>query len=411
MGNEHIMYISDSVKCDIKREFDDWESKFTLAGWRSSGLFETLEECCGANFWWDIPNCMAISPNDAGFSVEFKISDLKAPVSCQEADEIAAGWEYVVDNVLGDFAYSNITKIGCAPLWKNAETGMSECGGCLAGLDYIGTTDSIFTEGISQPQSPWNEDDPDGIYHHARKVLTLVTMDIRVFSYECKDAACFQSLLFETITKVQKFMTSGMFTLAVYEWSRLRGPPIEQLWLAEVDRSSWVQTSSFNPFVVSAISSVGLQVTSQGRCEVEGVNWSDNLSADDVTSSIQNTTKTTLYSLTDDTRIVNAGMVVDQSLAIKITKICDQSVDNIVEPVECPSNPSTFDFNITMFLPHYAQTSDLSNIMEDQLNSISSFEEGVYPISSCSLSDVEVFSFASYYPDWTTLRSCTNDGE
>ena len=29
MGNNHIMYISDSVKCDIKYEFDNWESKFT----------------------------------------------------------------------------------------------------------------------------------------------------------------------------------------------------------------------------------------------------------------------------------------------------------------------------------------------------------------------------------------------
>ena len=33
MGNEHLMYYSDSVKCDIKVEFDDWESKFTPGGW------------------------------------------------------------------------------------------------------------------------------------------------------------------------------------------------------------------------------------------------------------------------------------------------------------------------------------------------------------------------------------------
>ena len=188
MGNEHILYYSDSEKCDIKMEFDDWESKFTLAGWRSSGLFETLEDCCGASFWWDIENCMAISPNDAGFTFEFKLSDLKAPVSCQEADEIAAGWEHVIDNDLSVLGYSNVTTIGCASLTKNVETGMTECGGCLANLGYVGTTDSIFTEGISQPNSPWNLDDPDGIYHHAHKVLTLVTVDIRVFSYEFKDA-------------------------------------------------------------------------------------------------------------------------------------------------------------------------------------------------------------------------------
>jgi hypothetical protein len=43
MGNDHLMYYSDSVKCDIKVEFEDWESKFTPAGWRASGLFDTLE--------------------------------------------------------------------------------------------------------------------------------------------------------------------------------------------------------------------------------------------------------------------------------------------------------------------------------------------------------------------------------
>jgi hypothetical protein len=137
MSNDHLMYYSDSVKCDIKVEFEDWESKFTPGGWRASGLFDTLEgktinslrlsllplklklnlggmlsllqnaaevrpfssrmhlfldthieltifTLIAAHFWWDIDNCMAISPRDAKFSFEFKLSDLKAPVSCQE---------------------------------------------------------------------------------------------------------------------------------------------------------------------------------------------------------------------------------------------------------------------------------------------------------------------------------------
>lgn len=33
MSNDHLMYYSDSVKCDIKVEFEDWESKFTPGGW------------------------------------------------------------------------------------------------------------------------------------------------------------------------------------------------------------------------------------------------------------------------------------------------------------------------------------------------------------------------------------------
>lgn len=317
----------------------------------------------------------------------------------------------MIDNEIPELAYSNVTTLGCASLWRNPDTGMTECGGCLAGLGYVGTTDAIFTEGASQPDSPWNEDDPDGIYHHAHKVLTHITMEIRIFSYECKDSVCFQNLLVRTIDTVQSFVTSGRFTLAVYEWSRYRGPPIEQLWLAEVDRSSWGQTSSLNPFIVSAGSPVGLEVTSAGRCEVQNVNWSNNLSADSIVSNLHNTTLTSLYNLTGDTRIVRAGMVVEQSLVIQVTKICDQPLDSIQEPVICTDHPATFDFKAIMYLPYYAATDQFSIVMEDQLNSITSFNDGAYPISSCSLSDAYVRSFAMYYPDWFKYRSCTNDGE
>ena len=410
MSNEHLMYYSDSLKCDIKVEFEDWEAKFTPGGWRSSGLFDTLEECCGASYWWDIDGCMATSPNDARFTFEFKLSDLKAPVSCQEADEIAAGWEHVIDAENSEDAFSNVTSIGCASIWKNAETGMTECGGCLAGLGYVGTTDAIFTEGVTQPESPWNIDDPNGTYHHARKVLTRVTMEIRVFSYECKDAICFQNLLAEAIKTVQTFVTSGRFTAAVYAWSRDRGPPTEQLWLAEVDKSSFVQTSSLNPFVVSASSQVGLLVTIAGMCEIQNVNWSSNLSAQSLVLDIQNTMKTALFSLTGDDRDVTADMVVEETMVIQISKICDQELDGIQEPLQCAADPSTSNFDIIMYLPYYARTDTMASTMEDRLNNITTFHENEQPISSCSLGDVDVFSFAMYYPDWFKYKSCTNDG-
>lgn len=313
----------------------------------------------------------------------------------------------MINNELPESAYSNVTMLGCAPIWRNPETGMTECGGCLAGLDYTETSNAIFTEGISQPGSPWN----DGSYHHAHHVLTRVTMEVRTFSYECKDAACFQNLLVRTIDTVQSFITSGMFTLAVYEWSRSRGPPIEQLWLAEVDRSSWVQTSSLNPFIVSASSPVGLRVTSNGKCHIQNVTWASNLSSDNMVTNLHNTTKSALYSLTGDTRIVRAGIVVEQSLVIQITKICVQPVDSIQDPLQCPENVPTFDFNLTMYLPYYAATDEFSRVVENQLNSFTSYYDGAHHISSCSLSDADVYSFAPYYPDWFKYRSCTNDGK
>ena len=355
---------------------------------------------------------MSASPYAASFTYSFKLSDLKAPASCQEADEIAGGWEHVIDSELSELAYSNVTTIGCASIWRNPETGGTECGGCLAGLDYVGTTDAIFTEGESQPSSPWNEDDPDGIYHHARKVLTEVNMEVRIFSYECKDAICFQNLLTETINKVQSFVTSSRFTYSVYEWSRYRGPPIEQLWLAEVDRSSWVQMSSLNPFIVSEGSPVGLQVTSAGRCEVQNINLAIDVSAQRIRDNVENTTKSALYSLTGDTRIVSAGMVVEQSLVIQTTHLCGQQFDSIVEDsLQCSQNPVTFDFNVTMYLPYYARTDGFASIMENELNNITTFQDQAYSISSCSMSDADVMSLAQYYPDWFKYRSCINDGK
>ena len=254
-------------------------------------------------------------------------------------------------------------------------------------------------------------DDPDGIYHHARKVLTRVSMEIRVFSYECNNALCFQNLLVQAISTIQDFVTSGRFTLAVYEWARGRGPPTEQLWLAEVDRSSFVQTSSSNPFIVSQSSPVGLLVTTAGMCEVENVDWANNLSAESMVSNLQNTTKTALYSNTGDNRIVPTGMVVEQSLEITILKICGQEVDSIQEPLQCSEDPSTFLFEIYTYLPYYSRTDTFSDVMEEQLNNIASFGDGAYPISSCSLSEAEVVSFAMYYPDWFRYKSCTNDGK
>ena len=255
-------------------------------------------------------------------------------------------------------------------------------------------------------------DDPDGIYHHARKVLTLITADIRVFSYECKDAVCFQNLLVQTIDTIQTFMTSGRFTLAVYEWSRNRGPPIEQLWLAEMDKSSWAQTSSHNPFITASSSQVGLKVTTPARCEIQNVDWSNDVSTDSITSNLNNITKTALYDLTEDDRFVRAGMVVEQSLAVQFTNICEEDFDNFQDTVQCSNtNPATIDFSIVLYLPYYAATDGLSTIMEEQLNSITAYHEGSYHISSCSLGESDVYSFALYYPDWFKYRSCINDGE
>ena len=44
MANEHPMYLSDGVKCELKTYWEFHESKFTPGDWDASGLFETLDD-------------------------------------------------------------------------------------------------------------------------------------------------------------------------------------------------------------------------------------------------------------------------------------------------------------------------------------------------------------------------------
>ena len=71
-------------------------------------------------------------------------------------------------------------------------------------------------------------------------------------------------------------------------------------------------------------------MTTAGRCDLQNVDWSSGIvTADDMVFNLQNATKSALYSLTGDTRIVPKGMVVEQSLVIQVTHICGQSLDGI----------------------------------------------------------------------------------
>lgn len=130
-----------------------------------------------------------------------------------------------------------------------------------------------------------------------------------------------------------------------------------------------------------------------------------------MTSNLEATMKTALMSLTDDTRIIRQGMVVEQSLVTKFTKVCGQPIDGIAEPIQCTESPPTFEFTETLYLPHNANVREFGTVIEEALNGITSYQDGAFHMTSCSLSDASVVSLAKYYPDWFGSKSCTNDGK
>ena len=86
MANEHPMWFKNGETCDQKVEFEDWESRFTPTDWGTSDMFETLEDCCIAKFWYDIDGCLDNSPREITFTFTIDISEFNDPSHCQDAD-------------------------------------------------------------------------------------------------------------------------------------------------------------------------------------------------------------------------------------------------------------------------------------------------------------------------------------
>ena len=83
MENEHPLWSSNGVSCELTTNRDQWDVKYTPGTWDTSDLFETLQECCNAKFWWDVKGCKAASPRELMFEFSFDSKALIVPLSCQ----------------------------------------------------------------------------------------------------------------------------------------------------------------------------------------------------------------------------------------------------------------------------------------------------------------------------------------
>lgn len=144
---------------------------------------------------------MAASPKEIVLDFRIDISGLADPEYCQDADTIAKALEKVIDLGLGGDSVSDVTAIGCATLSSNADSGNTECGGCLAGAAF----------------SPPNTLPKD--LSGAESATSTVQVQVTSKSSTCTDAACFQTLYNTIISELTTYVTSGDFTAQMVAWA------------------------------------------------------------------------------------------------------------------------------------------------------------------------------------------------
>ncbi|KAL3822208.1 hypothetical protein ACHAXA_000648, partial [Cyclostephanos tholiformis] len=122
MENEHPVWSSNGNSCELTTNLDPWEVKYTPQTWDTADLFETLQECCIAKFWWDVDGCKAASPKELMFEFDFNAKALILPRSCQDADIMGSVLEVAMNSGFGVEVTSVVTKLGCVTLLRNQDT-------------------------------------------------------------------------------------------------------------------------------------------------------------------------------------------------------------------------------------------------------------------------------------------------
>lgn len=419
MDNLHPMYYRFEERCDRKVEFEDWESKFTPGDSESSGLYETLEQCCIDEFPYGIDNCLGSSPREMTFEFGIDISQLIEPSNCQDADIIANAIAFAVNNELGSESNAFVSAIGCVTISRNTDTGNTECGGCLEGSSFIGDYD-----GTRLPLA------------NATGVVTRVGGEVSTASSECADSNCFTDLLNSVVSMFSSSVSEGRLTRAILSRASLRVPPVGQLLNVTVLTNSFKYEDATNPFVVTKDSTAGLEVTSGGSFEV-------SFDFSTITSPAQFQVVASYF--TDAIQsLLEADEKVPDGASVLVTSICGIPVENFVSNVQCSQTSSSntsrllqqsissVEYDITVYLSPGADALGVTDLMTDVLSNSTSLQimtsiiitdasadPAAYSIvaalqSMTILSNtaaaVVVRSLAPYYPDWVDTKTCVNNG-
>jgi hypothetical protein len=269
MANEHPVYYSTGEICDQKIFLDFMEVKYTPADWSSSDLFDTLEQCCVNKFYWDKEGCMANSPQEMKLMFKVDIQNLVEPSICQDADIIANALIKVLEDepnsILEHGLHANVTSIGGVTLSRNADTGVTECGGSLVGQDFLGGTDGRNSAG------------------DATGVVTTINVEVSKKCYESKTEEQFANLI-TFINSIFVNYFNGDFTDELQSWANERVPQVTQLFDAAVLASTYDVTGEHNPYQASTLGNVFYPNwrVSPGKCVNDGMQdpWMDANPAD-----------------------------------------------------------------------------------------------------------------------------------
>lgn len=205
MQNESPKYYDNGEYCEQDTYFEFWQYEYTPETAEDSGLYETLEECCVAHYWWDKDQCLSYSPREVKYYFRMDVAQLNEPEFCQDMDIIANAMVTAIETGLETDMRANVTSIGCATIIRDYDTGTPECGGCLAGQDFLGGTEDGFT-----------------IAEDATGVITPVEVEIRKKCYHSKTQEDIDMLSEQISTMMQNYISTGWLAVEMREWARER---------------------------------------------------------------------------------------------------------------------------------------------------------------------------------------------
>ena len=243
MANEEFKFYQEGEICDTKIFFEDWEENSgSHSEWTKTTQFDTLEECCANEFWFDYDGCVTRSPVIFKFEFCVDIQGLVEPQDCQSADIYANVIEQAIndemdhhhgltaeeleehgneDNHSGQrrmrflhedptFANSMITKVGDVSLSK--VSGSTVCGGSLEGQEFVNELTG---------QAP----DIEAAQDTTVSICGVITVE----EEDCVDTACLNEHYHDIVDGLKEFVDQGELTLAINEHAGSRLPSVPEL--------------------------------------------------------------------------------------------------------------------------------------------------------------------------------------
>ena len=225
MANEEFKFFSNDEICDTKIFYEDWEDN-SPASWTATTQYDTLEECCASEFWFEFDRCLDDSPVLFKFEFCVDINGLVEPQDCQSADI----FQQVLEDAMNEgmphdhrrgrrrlrglnehpTADASITRIGDVTLSK--VDGSTVCGGSLEGQGFTNPLTGTIP-------------DIDAAASTTQEVCGTITVEEQT----CSDEDCLMEHYGEAAAELSAFVADGRLNEAIIRIASERLPPVPEL--------------------------------------------------------------------------------------------------------------------------------------------------------------------------------------